>query len=163
MFQQQSHHICIPKGKLLMNSFFISQFNYCPLVQMCHSRLINKKLIDYMKNAFVLFTATKLHPLKNYQKKTDLSPYTQEIYKYLRLKCLKFMGTCCQILQLKFFALAEIINLRHSSFFLYLTLKTVQHGSESLSNLEPRIWDLKPSTLKKLDDDNSFKTQIKKW
>ena len=33
----------IPKGKLLMSSLFISQFNYCPLVWMCHSRLINNK------------------------------------------------------------------------------------------------------------------------
>ena len=27
-----------------MNSFFSSQFNYCPLVWMCHSRLINNKI-----------------------------------------------------------------------------------------------------------------------
>ena len=34
----------IPKRKLLMNSFFISQFTYCPRVCMCHSRLINNKI-----------------------------------------------------------------------------------------------------------------------
>ena len=27
-----------------MNSFFISQFNYCHLVWMCHSRLMNNKI-----------------------------------------------------------------------------------------------------------------------
>ena len=27
-----------------MNSFFISQFNYCPLVWLCHSRLMNNKI-----------------------------------------------------------------------------------------------------------------------
>ena len=30
--------------KLLMNSFFTSQFNYCPLVWMCHNRTINNKI-----------------------------------------------------------------------------------------------------------------------
>ena len=54
-------------------------------------------------------------------------------------------------------------NLRHSSFFSIPYVKTVYHGSESLFNLGPRIWDLVPSTLKELDDANSFKTQIKKW
>ena len=34
----------IAKKKLLMNSFFISQFNYCPLIWMCHSRTINNKI-----------------------------------------------------------------------------------------------------------------------
>ena len=37
-------YMSIPKRKLLMNSFFISQFNYCPLVWMCHSRLMNNKI-----------------------------------------------------------------------------------------------------------------------
>ena len=27
-----------------MNAFFNSQFNYCPLIWMCHSRIINKKI-----------------------------------------------------------------------------------------------------------------------
>ena len=48
-------YMSIPKTKLLMNSFFISQFNCCPLVWICHSRLI-----DYMKNTFVLLIVTKL-------------------------------------------------------------------------------------------------------
>ena len=49
-----------------MSCFFISQFDYCPLVWMCHSHLMNNKLIDYMENDFVLFTVTKFHPLKSY-------------------------------------------------------------------------------------------------
>ena len=32
------------KRKLLMNSFFTSQFNYCPSVWMCHNRTINNKI-----------------------------------------------------------------------------------------------------------------------
>ena len=34
----------LTKQKLLMNSFFTSQFNYCPLVWMCHNRTINNKI-----------------------------------------------------------------------------------------------------------------------
>ena len=32
------------KKKLLMNAFFYSQFNYCPLVWMCHSRKLNNRI-----------------------------------------------------------------------------------------------------------------------
>ena len=34
----------ISKRSILMNSFFNSQFNYCPLVWMFHSRSINNKI-----------------------------------------------------------------------------------------------------------------------
>ena len=34
----------ISKRRILMNSFFNSQFNYCPLVWMFHSRSINNKI-----------------------------------------------------------------------------------------------------------------------
>ena len=32
------------KRKVLMHAFIISQFNYCPLVWMCHNRRINNKI-----------------------------------------------------------------------------------------------------------------------
>ena len=34
----------LTKRKLLMNSFFTSQFDNCPLVWMCHNRTINNKI-----------------------------------------------------------------------------------------------------------------------
>ena len=34
----------LTKRKLLVNSFFTSQFNYCPLVWMSHNRTINNKI-----------------------------------------------------------------------------------------------------------------------
>ena len=54
-------------------------------------------------------------------------------------------------------------NLKHRSYFSVPNVKSVYHGSESLSNLGPRIWNLVPDTFKQLDDINSFKTEIKKW
>ena len=36
-----THYMSIPKSEQLMNSFFTSQFNYCPLTWMCHSRTMN--------------------------------------------------------------------------------------------------------------------------
>ena len=39
-----TRYMSIPKRKVLIDSFFISQFNYCPLVWMCHSHLMNNKI-----------------------------------------------------------------------------------------------------------------------
>ena len=37
-------YMSILKGYILMNDFFKSQFNYCSLVWMCHSRKNNRKI-----------------------------------------------------------------------------------------------------------------------
>ena len=32
------------KRRLLVNAFFSSQFNYCPLIWMCHNRMLNNRI-----------------------------------------------------------------------------------------------------------------------
>ena len=40
----RASYMNISKRRLLMNAFFKSQFSYCPLVWMCHSRANNGKI-----------------------------------------------------------------------------------------------------------------------
>ena len=54
-------------------------------------------------------------------------------------------------------------NLRHDSYFAIPNATSAYHGTESLSNLGPRIWNLVPDKLKQLVDINAFKKEIKKW
>ena len=44
MFARITPYMSIPKRKLLINSFFTSQFNYLPLAWMCHSGTMNNKI-----------------------------------------------------------------------------------------------------------------------
>ena len=39
-----SNYMDMNKRRLLMNSFFISQFSYCPLIWMFHSRTLNNRI-----------------------------------------------------------------------------------------------------------------------
>ena len=54
-------------------------------------------------------------------------------------------------------------NLKHDSYFAILNVKSVYHGTESSSNLGPRIWNLVPNKLKQLVNIHAFKKEIKKW
>ena len=54
-------------------------------------------------------------------------------------------------------------NLRDDSYFAIPNVKSLYHGTESLSNLGPRIWNLVPDKLKQLVDIHAFKKEIKKW
>ena len=55
---------------------------------------MNNMIIDYMKDALVLFMMIKSRLLRICQQKMDLSPYTQEIYKFSSVKSLKYIRTC---------------------------------------------------------------------
>ena len=54
-------------------------------------------------------------------------------------------------------------NLRQNSQFSRTRINTVYHGTESVSNLGPKIWDLMPSNLKEISDLDKFKKAIKQW
>ena len=53
-------------------------------------------------------------------------------------------------------------NLRYNSLFSRPLVKSVYKGTESLSFLGPKIWDILPDIYKGLPDLNSFKKALKK-
>ena len=52
-------------------------------------------------------------------------------------------------------------NLRQISQFSRPQINTMYHGTECISNLGPKIWDLVPSNLKEISDLDKFKKDIK--
>ena len=42
-------------------------------------------------------------------------------------------------------------------------VKSVFHGTESVSYIGPKIWDMVPSNIKDLNNLSAFKQAIKKW
>ena len=49
-----SHYMDEDKRKILFNSYFLSQFNYCPLIWMNHNKSINKKINNLHERALRL-------------------------------------------------------------------------------------------------------------
>ena len=47
--------------------------------------------------------------------------------------------------------------------FIIPPIRTVYHGSESISFLGPKIWNILPDKLKNVNSIEAFKMQIKKW
>ena len=52
---------------------------------------------------------------------------------------------------------------RNESEFQRRNVKTVIHGSETLSSLGPYLWDLIPIELRNLASLNTFKCKINSW
>ena len=54
-------------------------------------------------------------------------------------------------------------NLRNYNGFRLPFARAVYHGTESISYLGPKIWDIVPIELKNAQSLNSFKKSIRKW
>ena len=57
----------------------------------------------------------------------------------------------------------NLYNLRQNSQFSRPRISTVYHGTESVSSLRPKIWDLVRSNLKEISDLDQLKKAIKQW
>ena len=58
--------ININKSRILLNSFFRSQFNYCPLIWMCHSRTNNRKINRLHERCLRIMYNDKQYHSSNY-------------------------------------------------------------------------------------------------
>ena len=54
-------------------------------------------------------------------------------------------------------------NFRQNQDFRARSVKSVYHGSESISYLGPKIWEIVPAKIKETNSLNSFKIEIRKW
>ena len=54
-------------------------------------------------------------------------------------------------------------NLRHISKFSRPLVRSVYHGSERISFLGPKMWNMLPDDSKDIDNLYTFKNKVKKW
>ena len=54
-------------------------------------------------------------------------------------------------------------DLRNNDSFKRRRVKSVWHGTQSVSYLSPKIWDLVPNEIKESESLNGFKFKIKRW
>ena len=90
-----------------------------------------------------------------------MSQFTSETFKGLQFKCL---GEPPPLINNIFKLKAENpYNLRQVSEFSRPMVKSVYHGTESISYLGPKIWDILPEKPKNIDNLEHFKKEIKTW
>ena len=75
----------IEKRRLLMNSFFASQFNYCPLVWMCHHRSVNNKINRCHERCLrIVYSHNVCHPLKICHIRIEVFQCMSKILRHLQ-------------------------------------------------------------------------------
>ena len=142
----------------------MSQFGYCPLVLMFHSRSLNNRINSIHDRALRITYSDKTSTFQLLLEKDnsvsihhrDLQTLVTEIFKISNNLSPNIVK---EIFQERFVP----NNLRRNNSFASRQVNSVYHGTESLSFLGPKIWDLVPLEIKESENVNIFTSRIKKW
>ena len=151
----------LSKKKKLVSSFFNSQFNYCPLIWMFHSRIINNKINRLHERCLRLLYGDKSSSFEKLEQDKSVTIHTRNL-QILATETFKvYRNISPPIFSEIFHQRGNNCNLRINSDFAMPNVRSVSHGTESISYLGPKIWDIVPLELKELTSVAAFKKGIK--
>ena len=150
------------KLRVVMKAFIESQFGYCPLIWMHHSRTLNNKInklhepalrLDY-KDHISTFEELLLQDGSFTIHHRNLQKLATEMYKVKHNLSPIFMKFIFPISNNPY-------NTRKYQDFKTHNIKTVFKGSETIAKRGPITWNVVPDNIKTSNTHNEFKAKIK--
>ena len=156
--------LSIEKRKILINSFIDSQFNYCKLIWMFHSRKLNSKINRLQERSLrIIYDDDKSSFEELLNKDGSVTIHHRNI-QALAIEMYKVRNNLSpQIMTDMFQFRTNRPNTRNDNEFWVPMPKTTNYGSESVKYLGPKIWNILPKVLKDLSTLYNFKEKIKSW
>ena len=151
------------KQRIIMKSFVTSQLVYCPLIWMFRGRRLNNKINSFHERTLRIIYQDRISTFQELLNKDNSVSIHHRNLEGLETEMFKIhRGLSPDILRETFVFKISLYNLRRNNTFEKWQVHSVYHGTESLSFLGPKIWDLVPLELKQLENLEVFKLKIKK-
>ena len=153
------------KSRTLLKAFIESQFSYCPLIWVFHSRTMNNKINRIHERALRLVSSDHVFSLDELLKKDGSISIHRRNIQSLAIELYNFFSRLSpSILKNVFYFNTNIqYNLRSRSELYTRNPKTVKYGTKAISYLAPKIWSLGPNAIKSSKSLDAFKSKIRQW
>ena len=154
-----SKYISLKKRHIHMKSFIISQFSYCPLIWMTHSRGLNNKINHIHERALRIVYKDSWTPfaglLAKYKSVTIHNRHLQQ----LAIEILKEKMGISPIIMKKIFNFSDNnnYNLRSGTHLSTPIVHTTHHANHGV-----KMWELVPQNIEEASSLCSFKNKVKK-
>ena len=158
-----SRYMSTGKRKLIMKSFITSQFGYCPLVWMMHSRILNNRINKIHERALRIVYDDINSSFEELLRRDDsVTIHTRNIQS-LATELFKVVNGESPEIMKQVFSLKK--NVPYCTKFPFKTrnVRTVAYGTNTLSFLGPKIWSIVPTAIKESKSLVEFKREIRKW
>ena len=140
----------IDKEKILLNSFITAQFNYCPLIWMCHSRTLNNNINRIHERALKIFYNDYKSDFKELLERDHSFIIHERNIQYLANEAYKVKNRLSPVIMNAVFQFGKnsVHELRSGNYLQRTNIQTVHFGSESIKALGAKLWHLVPAEIK---------------
>ena len=145
-----------------MKSFITSQFVYCSLVWMFHSRSLNDNMNSIHERALRTVYGDKTSTFQQLLEKDNSVSIHHRNVQILATEMFKISkNLSSEIVKEIFQERIASYNLRSNNSFTSHRVDSIYHCTESLSFLGPKIWEIVPLEIKESENKNIFKSRVK--
>ena len=147
-----------------MKAFIDTQFGYCPLIWMYHSRTLNNKINRLHERALrIVYRDSNLSFSQLLDMDNSVSVHHRKLQK-LATEMFKVKHDLSpKLMHTTFVLSSNLYNLRYDSSFKTENIRIVAYGSETLSFRGPQLWTQIPSDIKHSSTLGEFEAKVKSW
>ena len=129
-----------------MKSFIISQFSYCPLIWMTHSRGLNNKISHIHEKALRIIYKDFSMPFEGLLAKDKSVTIHNQNLQQLEIEIFKAKMRISPIIMKEIFNFSDNsnYNLRSGTRLSRTISHAIHFGKEPITNLGAKIWELVP-------------------
>ena len=153
------------KKGIFLKTFITSQFNYRPLVWMCHSRGLNNRINNLHERTLRIVYQDKKSDFETLLKNNKSVTIHVRNLHYLVTEVYKVKNNISPEIIREIFQFQgnENYNLRSGTHLASRNMRTTWFGKEAVSNLGAKIWPLLPEELKNGPSLQVFKNKLREW
>ena len=157
-----SHFLDHNKRRILMKSFIISQFNYCPIIWMYCQRRSNNLINRIHERSLRIAYNDYFSDFKSLLEKDNSITIHQRNIQALTLEVYKTLNNLNPSLMKEVFHLKQHNFSTRNQNLVYPNPRTVNYGLESFGYKASQLWSNIPKEIQKANDINTFKSKITK-
>ena len=152
----------LKQAKIILKTFILSHFGYCPLVWMFHSRKLNRRINRLHERALRITYKDDKSSFNELLTKDESFTVHERNIQTLAIELYKVTyGLSPKIMDF-IFPLNSRAIYPGESVFKTSNVKTVSWGTETLAHLGPKIWSIVPNDMKKFSL-SKFTKKIRMW
>ena len=159
-----SNYMSADKLRMILKAFIESQFSYCPLIWMFHSRALNNRINKLHERALILVYKDPLLTFNDLLIRDNSFTIHHRNLQKLAIEMYKLINNLSPpIMNYIFIGTTNPHNLRNKNPFQSRNVHSVSNGTETLLFRGPKTWALVPNDFKQSSTLTEFKRKIKKW
>ena len=158
-----SHFMETKQRLIIMKSFINSQFGYCPLVWMFHSRKLNNRINKIHERSLGIVYDDHKSTFRELLTKDNSFTIHERNIQILATELYKVVNGIAPEIISQVFPLKHTVKYSSKNPFITRNVHTVRYGTETMAHSGPKVWAIIPNDLKEAKSLKLFKSRIKLW